>query len=318
MGANSACNRICAPGRRGSCCRSLTGPVLMPFVPWSDAQILKLNPTSTTPKCCVHLSIASVKERFLSALITMVTPPRAKIYGCCFCQIRPAFLWFGPLLRSGWWLLSTGAQRLAWTCNEPSDVAISRWHGLTQSHLAAPGCWPWASRESISQVRNASPGCRHGACPEFNEETETEEMHGRNSRGLALGFQKAPSALHGGNSRGLALGFQKAPSALHLRTSKIQMEECSRGQTITLITDKAVGKICLWLAGKQTHFSLDLPHHCISWTTTGHPQSRDSQHALCSQNIDFLPAGRGPRRRSKEVRSAWLFLPNHYEQNLFF
>ncbi|KAI4547337.1 hypothetical protein MG293_003892 [Ovis ammon polii] len=28
--------------------------------------------------CCVHLSIASVKERFLSALITMVTPPRAK------------------------------------------------------------------------------------------------------------------------------------------------------------------------------------------------------------------------------------------------
>lgn len=82
--------------------------------------------------------------------------------------------WFGPLLRSGWWLLSTGAQRLAWTCNEPSDVAISRWHGLTQSHLAAPGCWPWASRESISQVRNASPGCRHGACPEFNEETEAQ------------------------------------------------------------------------------------------------------------------------------------------------
>ena len=70
-------------------------------------------------------------------------------------------------------------------------------------------------------------------------------MHGGNSRGLALGFQKAPSALHGGHSRGLALGFQKAPSALHLRTSKIQMEECSRVQTITLITDKAVGKICL-------------------------------------------------------------------------
>lgn len=43
-----------------------------------------------------------------------------------------------------------------------------------QSHLAALGCWPWGSCESISQVWNASPGCRHGACPEFNKETETQ------------------------------------------------------------------------------------------------------------------------------------------------
>ena len=125
----TACNRMCTPGRRGSRSRSLT--VLMPFVAWSNAQILKLNPISTTPKCRVHLSIASVKEWFSSALITMVTPPRAKNIWLLLLsnQARFPVIW---AIAAKWLMAalhrSPGSAR---TCNEPSDVAISRWHGLT-------------------------------------------------------------------------------------------------------------------------------------------------------------------------------------------
>ena len=80
-------------------------------------------------------------------------------------------------------------------------------------HQSGAKCQPWLQAQHL-------PWPRQG-------DRDTEEMHG-------------------GDSRGFALGFQKAPSALHLRTSKIQMEECSRGQTITLITDKTVGRIFLW------------------------------------------------------------------------
>ena len=196
------CNRMCTPGRRGSCSRSLTGPVLMPFVAWSNAQILKLNPISTTPKCRVHLSIASVKEWFSSALITMVTPPRAKNIWLLLLSNQARF----PVIRAiaAKWLMATlhrspGSAR---TCNEPPPMWQSAgdtgWQsfgstvvstlGLMWVHQSGAKCQPWLQAQRL-------PWPRQG-------DRDTEEMHG-------------------GDSRGFALGFQKAPSALHLRTSKI-------------------------------------------------------------------------------------------------
>lgn len=96
--------------------------------------------------------------------------------------------------------------------------------------LAAQGCGPQASRESISQVQNAGPGCRHSACPEFSKETNTQRKRMEET------------------GEGWLQGLKKVPSTLSLRTPKIQKKKV------------AEARLSLWLLIKWFGgFALDVP-----------------------------------------------------------
>lgn len=98
-------DRLCSPGRRGSYGRSVASSVPLLFVPWSKAQVLKLNPSPVpqTAMCIWGFFIWSHYHGY--------TLKSKKYMTAAFVKSGPLSHDSGPLLQSSWRLLPRGACR---------------------------------------------------------------------------------------------------------------------------------------------------------------------------------------------------------------